>query len=300
MSASAVAIAACVSSPPTPSEPNSVPTARQILPEGATAPLLNDLGDPHPPITKDSEFARRHLLWASASLEGRSQLAIETAQELTHSVPVEKLNEMPYLEEFLPTHLLALERFSKWDELFLIPPPPSGQLFTMGMWHYARGRALVQIMRIEDAQNEHGRIKEIAESDTMKSLSMNSPGTTGQDLLRIAERVLAGDLARAKDEWAEAISALESGVQLQDSLAYSEPPPWYFPVRDLLGTALLEAGEPAKAEAVFREQLELTPRNGWTLRGLADSLLAQDKKEEARETRRQFKEAWKYSDLNTS
>ncbi len=117
-------------------------------------------------------------------------------------------------------------------------------------------------------------------------------------LLQIAERVLAGDIARLEERWEEAISALESGVEFQDAFEYAEPPTWYFPVRELLGATLLEAGEPAKAEAVYREQLGLTPHSGWTLRGLADSLLAQDKRKEAREIEQQFEKAWKHADFS--
>lgn len=200
----------------------------------------------NPPSQRELAVKRAIFLWMSVSAVVMAACA---SSPPIPSVP----GSLPNAER-----LLALERFSKWDEIFLTPPPPNGRLFTMGIWHYARGRALTQIMRIVDAEFEHKRVKEIAELDTMKSLSMTSPGTTGQDLLRIAERVLAGDIARAKEEWAEAITALESGVQLQDALAYSEPSPWYFPVRDLLGTVLLEAGEPAKAEAVFREQREIS------------------------------------------
>ena len=37
---------------------------------------------------------------------------------------------------------------------------------------------------------------------------------------------------------------------------------------------LLDAGQPAKAEAVFRDELKDHPHNGWSLYGLQQSLAA--------------------------
>lgn len=55
-------------------------------------------------------------------------------------------------------------------------------------------------------------------------------------------------------------------------------------------------GKPAEAEAVFREDLDRTPANPWSLHGLAESLRAQ-KAEEAVKVERRFREAWSQADL---
>jgi len=64
-------------------------------------------------------------------------------------------------------------------------------------------------------------------------------------------------------------------------MPYSEPPPFYFPVRQALGAVLLDAGQPAKAELVYREDLRRYPKNGWSLYGLSKSLSAQGKRSDA-------------------
>jgi hypothetical protein len=76
-----------------------------------------------------------------------------------------------------------------------------------------------------------------------------------------------------------------------------EPPAWFYPVRHNLGAALLEADQPAEAEAVYREDLRQYPNNGWSLFGLAESLRAQDKTAEATEVEQQFRLAWQYADV---
>ena len=65
---------------------------------------------------------------------------------------------------------------------------------------------------------------------------------------------------------------------MQDALVYDEPPAWYYPVRESLGAALVRAGRGADAEKVFREGLRRSPRNGWMLFGLMESMKAQGKR----------------------
>jgi predicted Zn-dependent protease len=80
-------------------------------------------------------------------------------------------------------------------------------------------------------------------------------------------------------------------------MVYLEPPLWYYPIRQSLGRALLEAGRPAEAEQAYREDLLKFPGNGWSLFGLAESLEAQGKKAEAAEARTKFEAAWESADV---
>jgi hypothetical protein len=75
-----------------------------------------------------------------------------------------------------------------------------------------------------------------------------------------------------------------------------EPSFWPIPVRPALGNAWLQAGDAAKAEQVFREDLRRWPRNGWSLFGLEQSLRAQGKSQSADLVRREFDAAWKRAD----
>jgi hypothetical protein len=54
---------------------------------------------------------------------------------------------------------------------------------------------------------------------------------------------------------------------------------------------LLQSGDAAKAEQVFREDLRRWPRNGWALFGLEQSLRRQGQGQSAELVRRQFDEA---------
>ena len=70
---------------------------------------------------------------------------------------------------------------------------------------------------------------------------------------------------------------LRKGVEIEDSLAYDEPQAWFLQVRMWLSGALLEVGDNAGAEQVFRADLERNKRNGRSLFGLMESLKAQKK-----------------------
>src|SRR5262249_24784904 len=105
------------------------------------------------------------------------------------------------------------------------------------------------------------------------------------------------ELASARGEHREAAHHLREAVRLQDNLRYMEPPPWYYPVRQSLGAALLKAGRPGQAEAVYREDLRRNPENGWSLYGLAQSLRAENKKAEAAAVDARSRIAWARADV---
>ena len=76
------------------------------------------------------------------------------------------------------------------------------------------------------------------------------------DMLRLATATLGGEIAAKEARYNEAIGLLEEAVSYQDNLAYTEPPPWHYPLRQSLGAVLLEAGRPQEAEAVYRQDLK--------------------------------------------
>jgi tetratricopeptide (TPR) repeat protein len=114
---------------------------------------------------------------------------------------------------------------------------------------------------------------------------------------RIAERTVAAELALARMDQEAAIAALREAVEIEDGIPYDEPPGWHAPVRQTLGAVLLAAHRPAEAELVYREELRRNPDNGWSLRGLSDSLAAQKRMDEARQAEQQFAAAWAHADV---
>ena len=93
-----------------------------------------------------------------------------------------------------------------------------------------------------------------------------------KDVLGVAGHVIEARIATANGKKDEAIDHWRKAVEIQDSLNYTEPADWYYPVRESLGAALLNAGKPTEAEQVFRADLQQNPRNPRSLFGLMESL----------------------------
>ncbi|HEY9661193.1 MAG TPA: tetratricopeptide repeat protein, partial [Allocoleopsis sp.] len=72
---------------------------------------------------------------------------------------------------------------------------------------------------------------------------------------------------------------------------------WYSPVRQMLGSALLQAERYAEAEQVYREDLKRYPENGWSLYGLSQSLESQGQTAEAQAVRERYQTAWQHADV---
>ena len=94
-----------------------------------------------------------------------------------------------------------------------------------------------------------------------------------------------------------ATELLEQAVAIEDGLIYSEPRDWPQPARHSLGAVLLQAGKPADAERVYREDLEIHRENGWSLYGLWKSLQKQGKAAAAVVARERFEKAWRGADF---
>lgn len=232
-----------------------------------------------------------HFLWDAASMEGRSEVAIDAARKVASKLSAEKLRELPMLNSFAVVPLFAYTRFGKWEEILQEPRPADDLLFLAGIWHYARGLAFTATGRLGAAATELESLDKIAADKSLQDLALFSPNP-GAPIIKIAAEVLAGRLAAKRGETEKAIAHLHRAVLLEDALVYTEPADWHYPVRQSLGAVLLQAGRAAEAETVYWEDLRRNPENGWSLFGLMKSLEAQGKTEQAEEIEQRFRKAW--------
>jgi tetratricopeptide (TPR) repeat protein len=109
--------------------------------------------------------------------------------------------------------------------------------------------------------------------------------------------MVAGEIAYRQGNFDEAFAHLREAVQLDDGLNYDEPWGWMQPARHALGALLLEQGNYAESEAVYRVDLRRHPNNPWALHGLAEALHKQGKMDEAQTCHEQFAEASERTDV---
>ncbi|MGH8035118.1 MAG: hypothetical protein ACREO9_07830, partial [Lysobacterales bacterium] len=235
-----------------------------------------------------------HSLWASASMEGRSAVALDAARRVAANVRLDMIAEFPSVEFFHTVPLLALTQFGHWDEILLEPQPDPKLDYSNGIWHYVRATAFARKGDLDAARAEHAALVPLRESAKVQFLdTLLYPAS---QLLLIADELVQGEIAMAENATEEAVAHFGKAVEAQDALPYTEPPFWYYPTRLTLGNALLVAGDPAGAEAVFRRDLEIYKHNGWSLAGLVRSLQAQGKTAEAAEAQQHLQHAWALAD----
>jgi tetratricopeptide (TPR) repeat protein len=235
------------------------------------------------------------FVWVAASMEGRRAETVRAAAEFAAAAPLVMVQHMPDMETAPAAPLFALARFGAWEEILSQPAPPAGLPYVAGAWRYARGLAFAATGRGPEAA------RELAELEGIRRGVPPDRSLAGffktQDMLLLAAETLSGEIAVRAGNFAEGVTHLERAVQIQDGHWFTEPPPWYYPVRQSLGAALLAAGRPAQAEAVYREDLRRNPDNGWSLCGLALSLRAQGKTAEAEAADARFRRAWAQADV---
>lgn len=232
----------------------------------------------------------------AASMLGRKAQTFEAADRDAVAVPRELLGAAGYtlLQHHLTKRLQARVRFAAWAELLAEPKPADTLRHAVGMWHYARGRALAATGKVAEATAQLQALRALAADSTLSAQRMEY--NTSGAVLAIAAEVLAGFVAQASGDVAAAVANLETAVRLEDALTYGEPPEWTVPPRQDLGAVLLVAGRPRDAERAFREDLAKFPENGWSLRGLAAALRAQGKAAEAADVESRFQKAWATAD----
>jgi tetratricopeptide (TPR) repeat protein len=234
-------------------------------------------------------------VWA-ALLQGQGALALADARKVASNVPPDHHgNVWALYETFLGMPLVTLVRFGKWEEILREPRPPETARYVTGLWHYARALASVHTGRLDQARAERAELAKLAEDPATSKIAIGF--SDAGMLLTIAGGVVSGELAAKEGRWDEAASQLERAVRLQDSLAYTEPPDWYYPVRHTLGAVLLEAGRPREAEVVYWRDLEKHRDNGWALYGLWQAVRAQGRNEEAAAIEERFRAAWSRADV---
>ena len=205
---------------------------------------------------------------------------------------------MPDMETAPAAPFFALARFGRWEEILREPAPPGEFPYVTGAWHYARGLAFVATGRRAEAETELAAIRLVSAGVPAERTLAGFFKTKA--ILELAENVLAGEIAARTGQTDAAVRLLLVAVAEQDGHWFTEPPVWYFPVRQSLGAALLAGGRPVEAEAVYRDDLKRNPDNGWSLFGLARSLQAQGKTADAAAAEARFQKAWARADVTLS
>ena len=214
-----------------------------------------------------------------------------------------------------PTNAIAVQvRFGRWDDLLAFPDPgPESKTDAhnvhaiRGFWHFGRGMAFAGKRRIDQSQDE---LKALEAETALAPPAANFEGpldvrhvldklNQSYDAadLRIAAAILGSRIAEAHRQIPRSIELMRAAVRLQDDMPYSEPPPWFYPVRESLGALLLRHGSAAESQVVFAQSLRLVPNDPRALLGLSAALAAEGRKADSAAEKTHFEAARQHSDV---
>ncbi|MEO0421791.1 MAG: tetratricopeptide repeat protein [Pseudomonadota bacterium] len=237
-----------------------------------------------------------HFVLESARLIGDRASALAAAEKLGGLTDLEMSLTLPWVQLMDAAPYFAHAQFSAPEDVLALAPPNESLVYVTGAWHYARAHALTALGRRDEARAEVASIREIARMHDWETLL---PDTPGEALLNLAAYVIEGRLMRTTGNPEGAIDAYSKAVALQDELPYLEPAMWYYPVRQSLGAALVEAQRPEEAVEVFKRALARDPEQALMLFGLAEALAAAGMTGESARVTTRFAQRWAGSTDNT-
>jgi predicted Zn-dependent protease len=237
-----------------------------------------------------------HFLAACAFFEGNSKQAIESAWSVSANADKRYLHESVTVQHYYIIPYYVLVHLGKWDDILKLDKPGESLKYPLAIWHYSRGMAFAAKGNLVEAIAEFNVVSKLSKDEELKSMLIWE-SNSAFDLVNIASYTLRAEIAMHQKQYDKSIDLLKKAIEIEDRLNYTEPPDWFFSVRHSLGNVLLKAGRYEQAEKIYKEDLETFPENGWALRGLQNSLEAQNKTAEAEEVKKRFEKAWQWADF---
>ncbi len=233
----------------------------------------------------------------AATVQGNYARAIEAAWSMANRIKDREVMVRSG-QKRVSAPWLVMKIFARWDDLLALTPEHQGTPYLDGIWAYAVGSAHIAKGNLNAAEATLQALEDITQAPNADEYRVGA--TPASAVLKLAALGLKGELLIAQGDTTGAIKAFRAGVAIEDQNNYTEPPDWAQPMRHYLGRALLKAGNAREAEAVYRRDLRWNQNNGWSLYGLYQALLAQDKESEADEVYQQWEKAWVMADVKLS
>jgi tetratricopeptide (TPR) repeat protein len=249
-----------------------------------------------PPAIYSMYFVHNiHFLGYASMMEGRREAAMGAARQIATELPEGfAKNYLGMADGFLAMPYQVMVRFGEWEAILEEPQPSEERKLSRAMLSAARGLAFAAMGRTEEARLEQLSFERAA-SEVPEEWTMGL--NPAADVLAIARRMMEGEVLYREGRLDEAYAALRDAVAKEDALTYDEPPGWMMPTRHALGALLMGGGRFAEAEAVYRDDLNKQPNNGWGLIGLERALTSLGRHAEVETVRVAREAAWKRADV---
>jgi tetratricopeptide (TPR) repeat protein len=242
--------------------------------------------------TKNWNGHNRHFLWFAALMQGRGDLALETARRIAASAATSKSPWGAY-QRGLP--LLTLVRLARWGDALEETAGAGAAERTPAMFEYARGIALARTGRVAEAEVIVVSLDERVRTARAAAKPDDDFAKAMTEMLAALSSQLKAEVAFARGDVDAALAAEREAIRAEEAMG-GEPPMLAAGSQVALGDLLLRAGRYAEAEAAFRADLAVQPGSGWALRGLHAAVAAQNRGAEAQQVQAEWARAWQEAD----
>jgi tetratricopeptide (TPR) repeat protein len=237
----------------------------------------------------------QHMQVNCALMAGRLDYAKKASLELQQGIDTSLLFlEAPTgaaVQYIYMTPILVDVHFGNWENILQTPQPQELHSYARILHHFAKGMAYAGMNQVAAAKNELSRLQELMRDPSLKipfgAFSSALEGAT------VAEKILNGSILLQERKYSEANRLFEEAVKTEENMVYNEPRDWILNPKQYAGKAYLAAGEWKKAEEAFRRDLRGNDQNVWSLNGLRQALLKQNRSTEAKKISDQLETAYK-------
>ena len=246
---------------------------------------------PSDPMYKSAYYPHNiHFVLVSAQMGGDGPTALDAAAKLDASLPDAVIAQFALLEPIKAAPYLAHAIFSAPEAILALKAPPKEQVVVSALAHYARALGFAAKKDAAGARREIDAIAAIEQKADFKPYT--DWAVPGKEIVQTARLVATARLADAQGDLAGAAKAYEEAVAIEDALAYMEPPYWYYPIRQSLGSVYLRQGKLDAAEKALRDSLVRVRGNGWALAGLAEVYKRKGDAKAEKSARQAYARAW--------
>ena len=212
-------------------------------------------GSPSDPIYKSAYYPHNiHFVMVSAQMGGDGATAIDAAKKLDaavsgragEAVPDHGAGEGGAVHH--PAHVRRSRRGAGAARARRAAGARAGDVPLRAGHRAAPARRTLAAARAEIGRDRRARAK--------GDFKPYEPwGVPAKAIVQTARLVATGRIADAAGDLDGAAKAYEEAIAIEDTLSYTEPPYWYYPVRQSLGGVRLRQGRLDEAERAFRDSL---------------------------------------------
>jgi len=221
--------------------------------------------------------------------------AIPKAMACRNSVKPTHENTYQQYQYMFP--VFAMVRMGKWQDIIKDTTTVNPDwTYAAIINDFAKGMAYAKMNNTAQAE-KHLQMLESRMKDSVLQAKFSDYMSSPYECAVVAENILHATILFEQKKYDAAFIAINKSIAAEDNLLYSEPKTWILPARQYAGYYMMRLNKPKEAEKIYSEDLIWNPGNGWSLLGLYQSLIAQNKKTEAEKYKPQYLNSFSHADV---